>query len=964
MEDNSPVNAEQKLSSLEIRSKNILERDARVHNAFSSSRTEFFIGRQEYFHRLDEHAKGNAPPLVITGEPGVGKSTLLANWEKHYRSLHPGNKFIVYFIGISPRTKNLEAVLLHIIMELKHEFNLPHDIPKNRNDINVAFVNSLSMAAAKGKVVIILDSIDLLEMQDPTEILSCIPYEISPHIRFILSASPGIISDALTKRNWPVLEIKPLEDEERKQFILEYLQYIPPKSLTKGHIDTIVRAPQTSNPLYLHMLMEELRIYDAESTAEQKMNLYLSAQNIEELILRIIEKCEHDNELNAAGSAFFRNVMSFLSVSRNGLSESEINELLHGEINLSPNAQLQAFLSKTKHLLIQNSNLFIFKHHSIYKAVKRRYLATEEEKTRFHLRLADYFEKKRMSPRSIEELPCQLTQAKSWNRLFGLLSDLSFFNALYEANSHDVMFYWSQIEKYSQMRIPYAYCAILETPVNYLDGIENLSLFLKERNLLTEALKMYEYLVYYYGQNKDFDNLPIALGILADILYERGGMGEAMQLHKDEEQIYRAVGNNYGLIQSLSHQAIIMFADNDWENAITLFREEEQLCRKLKDNYRLAYNLIKQAEILSLLQKPDHAAEVLAEAESICRNTGDMSGLSVCFGNKARINKISGNLDEALASLKEQEKLCRTLSNNKELSDCLGNQSLILITRGNLDEALTLLKQEEYLCKNLCNEHGLSYNLGNRANVLSIRGNLAESLELYKEQSTLFRKTLNKHGLSYNLGNQANIHYSMGNLDEAMSLYSAQERLCRELENEDGLSYALGNQANILAEKGNLDKALELHKEEERICRKLDNMDGLQRSLGNQASILYSKGNLHGAIALHREEERLCKILGNKKDLSACLGNQALVVKDLGKPDEAIVLLKEQETICRELGIQSGLAISLANQAEILAQNPGRINEALALAEKAYTIAASFGFHSLTQEIEPVLHTVKSLLNK
>lgn len=966
MDDRFPTNGNgvESQSTLKIRLENLLEKEAMIHNAFSSSRTELFVGRQRYFDRLDEHIHGDTPPLIVTGKPGMGKSALLANWRKRYISLNPANKTIIHFIGISPRTSSLASMQLRIIHELTYGFNLPPDIPTNQNDLNVAFVNALFMSAAKGKAVIILDGIERLEERDPAQVLSWLPIEVPANIRFILSVSPGTVFDVVAKRNWPVLEVAPLEVVERKQCIHAYLQNTHSTALSENHINTIVHAVQTSNPLYLDILMGELCIDDAPSIAGQKISRYLSAQNIEELILRVIERYELDDTLNGADASFFRNIMSLLLSAGNGLMENEINELLRGETPSPQNTPLKTLLPNMKHILIQHSNLILYKHNAFHDAIKSRYLSEEDEKRRFHLRLADYFGKNYSSQRAIEEFPWQLTQARSWNQLFGLLSDISFFNVLYETSAYAATYYWSQLEENSQMRIPYAYCTILESPENYIDRIKNLSFFLKEKNLLTEALKMFEHLVCYYEQNKDYENLPVAVGILADILYERGGMEESMQLHKDEEHIYRSVGNNYGLMRSLSRQAVIALANDDLENSLHLFRQEEQLCRELNDTYRLSYNLNKQAEILSLRHKTTLAAKLLTEAESISRGIGDMSGLSVCLGNKARIKKGSGNPEEAMTFLKEQEHLCRTLGNSKELSVCLGNQSLILTTLGDLDGAFVLLKEEESLCKNMRNEHGLSYNIGNRANILSIRGNLAEALELYKEQFSLFKKTLNKHGLSYNLGNQANIHYSLGNAEEAMSFYTEQERLCRELENEDGLSYALGNQAIILAEKGDPDKAMELHKEEERICRKFNNMEGLQRSLGNQASILYSKGHLHEALALHKEEERLCRKLGNKSELSACLGNQALVVKDLGNPDEAIGLLKEQEAICRDLGIKSGLAISLANQAEMLAQNPGQADEALPLAEEAYSITTSFGFQSLSHEIEPILRAIESRLGK
>ena len=49
-----------------------LDREAAEHEAFAASRAGVYIGRREYFDRLDEHVKGDGPPLVVLGESGLG----------------------------------------------------------------------------------------------------------------------------------------------------------------------------------------------------------------------------------------------------------------------------------------------------------------------------------------------------------------------------------------------------------------------------------------------------------------------------------------------------------------------------------------------------------------------------------------------------------------------------------------------------------------------------------------------------------------------------------------------------------------------------------------------------------------------------------------------------------------------------------------------------------------------------
>ncbi|MBM3320891.1 MAG: tetratricopeptide repeat protein [Candidatus Eisenbacteria bacterium] len=58
-----------------------LDREALDHEAFAESRARVYIPREDYYARLDGHAAGDGPPLVVLGESGSGKSALLEDTE-------------------------------------------------------------------------------------------------------------------------------------------------------------------------------------------------------------------------------------------------------------------------------------------------------------------------------------------------------------------------------------------------------------------------------------------------------------------------------------------------------------------------------------------------------------------------------------------------------------------------------------------------------------------------------------------------------------------------------------------------------------------------------------------------------------------------------------------------------------------------------------------------------------------
>lgn len=75
-----------------------------------------------------------------------------------------------------------------------------------------------------------------------------------------------------------------------------------------------------------------------------------------------------------------------------------------------------------------------------------------------------------------------------------------------------------------------------------------------------------------------------------------------------------------------------------------------------------------------------------------------------------------------------------------------------------------------------------------------------------------------------------------------------------------------------------------------------------------------------------------------------------------------MALHKEQEGVCRELGNPRELARCLALQASLLASEMNRPREALPLAEEAYRLANEHGVTALARRIEPLLKSVRSML--
>mgnify|MGYP006277686469 CR=1 FL=1 len=949
-----------------------LDRVAAEHEDFALSRAEVetspgqfsgvYIGRKEYFERLDKHVENKEPPLTLIGESGAGKSALLANWALKYRESHSDDFLLMHFIAGTPYSADWEVILRRIMGEFKRNFAIKQDIPEKASDLRSAFGNWLSMAAARAekdnrRIIIILDALNQLEDRDQAPDLVWMPPSPPGNVRFLLSTLPGRSLDEIRRRGWPVMKVDPLTEKERLELIPKYLaQYA--KSLSEDRIRRIASAPQSANPLYLRALLEELRLFGIHEKLEQRIQHYLQAATISGLYTKILERWEQDYQGERPG--LVRDSMSLLWGARRGLTQSELLHVLGKDSEPLPMAVWSPLRYAADAALINRSGLIGFAHNFIREAIESRYLKKVENRNAVHLKLADYFEQEPQSPRSIDELPWQLSEAAAWKRLYTLLSSLSFFNAAWKMNQYEVRTFWSKLEANSIYSMMEGYKPVIEAPDRYEENLTNLAFLLDDSGHPMEAMKIHESLVVRYKKNKDLENLQGSLCNQANILYAQGRLDSAMSLYRKQERICRELGKKNELGISLEGQALILSTRGEWESAIKLHKERARFCRETGDRDGFATSLVNIVSILYKQGQYDTAMKLCKEVERIFRQLGNKDGLLLNLGNQGSIHATQGNLESALKLYGEEEKLCRELGDKVNLSTSLGNQASIFYIRGELDKSLNLYRQQEEIYRETGRKEYLAASLGNQGLIMKDLGKLDAAIKLHKEEENICKELGNEYGLQRSIGNQGGIFYQLGDYNSAMNHFKEQERICRELGNKNGVSLSLGNQALILSEYGKFDEAMKLRKQEEKLCREMGNLNGLQKSLGNQGSIMHDQGDLESAMKLYKQQEQICRKLRNKRSLLKNVGNQAMILHKLDKLNDALKMFEEQGEISRELKDTKIFLSSLINQASLLALGMNHVEEGLSRAEMAYRLASQYGIEVAVNQIRPILEQIRA----
>ncbi len=802
-----------------------LDIEAEEHEAYAASRADVYTARQEDYTRLNAHAHNGEAPLVLTGEPGVGKSALLANWALEYREKNPGDHMIMHFVGSSPYSSDWIIMLRRIMEELKTRLALEQEIPSDKVKLRTAFRDLLIKAAARAKCIIILDALNHLDDTDHALELIWLPVVIPKNVRMIVSTIPGTTLEELKRRGWPIFEVNPLiSQKDRKVLIQKYLGRYR-KTLPSAYVEKISQARQTANPLYLRTLLEELRVFGLHGKLYDKIDDYLAAQTIPELFEKILMRYEADYETDKKG--LVKESLSLIYAARKGLSEHELLALLGAGQEPLAHAVWSPLAFAMDRSLIYRCGLIGFAHDYFRQAVNTRYLSsrTEDFKYQMHLRLIAFFSDQELTPRVVDELPWHVAKIKRWDQLKNCLTHPDMFLKLStDQRMLELMGYWLLISERFNMGVEYQ--QMIESNLSHPNAAD---FFCRVGDLLYQSghyayanqvfsfgLKVYE-----KAFGRKHPHLVGLLNSLSSVLVAQGDYSSAGFFANRALSITE---NNAGTehpdtVICLNNFANILYLKGDAANAKSICQRSLDITRKLSGPEHLDTR-----SVLCSLANIIYAIGDYSNAESLYRQALGMTErllgpghpeVAVSLNNLANVLKDQGKVDEAEPLYRRAlDIIDRALGgDHPALGSILNNFASLRKSQGNLKESEQLYRRALVITeKSLGPGHpDNAVGLNNLANALKDQGEYRKAEYLYRRALELVEQSLGPDhpDIIMILNNVANALRAQGNLNEAQSLYSRALVLSeREFDGcHPKVAYILNNLAAVLQSRGEHAKA-------------------------------------------------------------------------------------------------------------------------------------------------------------
>jgi len=436
----------------------VLEMEKQQQNIYLKNKTRIYAENPIWYETIDKFIQNKEKALVVTGESGMGKSALLANWIVYRQNKKIKNEKIIYhFTGLSQSGGDYNKITQRLIVEIYeiYKFSISEKSTKDEENKKEKLKDKLNNLFAEipknEKLIIVLGSLDCLLEVDNAKMLNWIP-EYPDNIKIIYSSLQGDKSmEALIRRGYNYLVVDALSQEIRKKIVTKYFKMFNMK-LNEDQVEKITKDIKCENPLVLLTKLDDLRIFCNSDNFDKKIEEYLSVESNEslfELLLQNIEAAFSENKKNKKN--FVKDILSLIAVSRYGLTEKEIISMT----KITKLIWTKFFNSMSGHLFLING--FVTINNSIMlNAVKNRYLKDNLSEQPYRKMISTYMETDDdiWYVRKNEELPFQLMELKDWDKLYNFLLDKNVFYDIYERVEYELGKYWRALRETDVNRYP------------------------------------------------------------------------------------------------------------------------------------------------------------------------------------------------------------------------------------------------------------------------------------------------------------------------------------------------------------------------------------------------------------------------------------------------------------------------------------------------------------------------------
>ncbi|XP_017574350.1 uncharacterized protein LOC108440128 [Pygocentrus nattereri] len=384
-----------------------IHEEIQLHLSHGKLLAQGFQFRQEFLLEVRNTVVMSQNAVLLLGEPGSGKSTIMAEVAQLIATWIPGDvKVLVCFAGLTSHSRNVRLVLQMLCTQISDLYCKNTEISESLPQLVRELHSLLVLVSEDRPLALVLDGLDELSEEHEAD-LSCFYIPPPPHVYTILSASTQSSSAHLLKTHAKVsvLTLPPLSSVEVTAGLTSRLASDSRRLQAAQWSLLLQRCLSCPNPLYLSTAYSQTSVWRSFTDPEQ----ITLPEQLQQLFLTIFIRLEREH-----GEHLVRRAASLISLSRAGVTEEELLQLLgrdrrvaqelaqlHNQTPLSSGYPTVPFMLWVRlrrglgyHLTeVESDGTWVLRwtHSEFGRVAVQRYLKTEDAARTVHADLAEYY---------------------------------------------------------------------------------------------------------------------------------------------------------------------------------------------------------------------------------------------------------------------------------------------------------------------------------------------------------------------------------------------------------------------------------------------------------------------------------------------------------------------------------------------------------------------------------------------
>lgn len=388
-----------------------------IYSAYLTAKSNLrtYVSNESYFNTFFEWMQSKSNVLYVVSESGLGKTTLLSSWIASLMEIEEERLIVLpHFVGINKQhisgDNMKESILNQILMFIdENSKRTVNDL----GDLDEKLSKAISLLPDQYSIILFIDGINQIPHKDKSNFLKWIWLNgVMPNLKVVVSLTPDDYNTKILKaNNAQLLTLTEFNATEKEEFILSYLYYYG-KRLNKDSLSLILNSKNSNNTLVLKTLLDAIILFGTYESVNSDIREYVSCESTSELFQLILSSIERE-----FGDNLVKNVLSYIFVSHDGLTDDELIELCYTIPVVW--AQLSRLL---KSFICKQSGKYKFPHVIIREVIKKKYHSFDVSGiNKYKENLISYFEKEKLSIRSISELPYLYVDIEHYDSLYEYL---------------------------------------------------------------------------------------------------------------------------------------------------------------------------------------------------------------------------------------------------------------------------------------------------------------------------------------------------------------------------------------------------------------------------------------------------------------------------------------------------------------------------------------------------------------